>query len=418
MSDQAIPTTNAAVLVCSVPLAQELTEARIAPTFIGVRNVHEVRRQGKSAFSVTIPITYKVMNPDGTERRMTSKEKKEARLKRVEEKRKAVETLKEQQRLERERKKQKIEQDNTEEEHSNEEHSKAVLGSSVDERYHLLSVSKVAMEEEMAEHSDRRENKVPILLSPSMALCASSTILKQQSQGYNEGSFMIQYDHELSQRWAETLKASMSPAEIVRQAEDMRPMAYHCVPEVWTRMRPERTITHPSKIKMQKGTEIVRSLSAPSPKSLDDKKSWVAITCRPTSDLDQTSGIVMEYLYKETNFHVSCGAKFGADFLVYDGPRSQRHAFCGLRIAKQAPSNGDLPILSPYKLAGYVRGLNTAGKLALLATVMKETAGDKVIYKVAIVDLALEKILTAPTHQRHGRDQKRRDVTKNLAKTK
>jgi len=58
-----------------------------------------------------------------------------------------------------------------------------------------------------------------------------------------------------------------------------------------------------------------------------------------------------------------------------------------------------LPVPSAYDLAGYVRGLNTAGKLALLATVIIEKDVDKVL----IVDLALEKIFNgsnAPTELR------------------
>ena len=75
-------------------------------------------------------------------------------------------------------------------------------------------------------------------------------------------------------------------------------------------------------------------------------------------------------------------------------------------------------------MAGYVRCLNTAGKLALLATVIEERKdcdGDddsKILYRVAFVDVALEKILTAPTHQKYGRTEKRRDISRTLAKNK
>ena len=188
---------------------------------------------------------------------------------------------------------------------------------------------------------------------------------------------------------------------------------------------------------------------------------------------------VLEYLHKETDYHWSCGAKFGADFLLYDGPRSQRHAFAGLRIMVLPPppteeeaatttaargTGNDPPedsmwtgaaaaaagMPSAYELAAYVRCLNTAGKLALLATVAvvvtdknhdnDQAAGERgdgstsenhppphhevtpttttILVKVAFVDVALEKILTAPTHQKYGRSEKRRDVAKNLAKTK
>ena len=58
-------------------------------------------------------------------------------------------------------------------------------------------------------------------------------------------------------------------------------------------------------------------------------------------------------------------------------------------------------------------------QFALLATVVKAKNDDMAtVYKVAFVDIALEKVLTAPTHKRRKRTQVRRDVTLNLAKTK
>lgn len=49
------------------------------------------------------------------------------------------------------------------------------------------------------------------------------------------------------------------------------------------------------------------------------------------------------------------------------------------------------PLPRAYDLAGYVRCLNTAGKLALLATVVPARDDDKG-YSIAIIDLALEKV--------------------------
>eukprot|EP00957_Ditylum_brightwellii_P134457 10251068-Ditylum_brightwellii.AAC.1 len=82
-------------------------------------------------------------------------------------------------------------------------------------------------------------------------------------------------------------------------------------------------------------------------------------------------------------------------------------------------------IPSPYDLAGYVRGLNTAGKLALLATVItkQDMKGGEKQTIVAFVDLALEKILSAPTHLKkrrkngNSRHVKRKQVGQNLSKT-
>merc|ERR1712028_1800 len=173
---------------------------------------------------------------------------------------------------------------------------------------------------------------------------------------------------------------------------------------------------------------------------------WISMTCRPrlssitpptahttckrTNTLlqhDDIISIVSEYLHRETNFYVSCGAKFGADFLIYDGPREERHAFAGLRILSPPLSQSSaLPLPSAYSLTSFVRCLNTAGKLALLATVEeiqhskeedddddddgvvvldddvhKQEEGGKdcnkkiatTQYQVAFVDVALEKVL-------------------------
>ena len=199
---------------------------------------------------------------------------------------------------------------------------------------------------------------------------------------------------------------------------------------------------------------------------------WISMTCRPrlssitpptahttctrTNTLlqhDDIISIVFEYLHRETNFYVSCGAKFGADFLIYDGPREERHAFAGLRILSPPLSQSSaLPLPSAYSLTSFVRCLNTAGKLALLATVEeiqhskeedddddddgvvvldddvhKQEEGGKdcnkkiatTQYQVAFVDVALEKVLDVHKQKKKSSKkklQKRRDVTKNLAK--
>jgi hypothetical protein len=101
-----------------------------------------------------------------------------------------------------------------------------------------------------------------------------------------------------------------------------------------------------------------------------------------------------------------------------------------------------LPQPTPYDMAGYVRGLNTAGKLALMATVLSrryrqdpldqhlgvkegvfhEDNDGQVYYvhHIALVDLALEKILSAPTHLKKSVKSRkpRKEVGLHLDKTK
>ena len=45
------------------------------------------------------------------------------------------------------------------------------------------------------------------------------------------------------------------------------------------------------------------------------------VNCRPPSDFDILVSIVFEYLHEASSFCISCGAKFGSDFLICDGPR-------------------------------------------------------------------------------------------------
>jgi tRNA splicing endonuclease len=302
-------------------------------------------------------------------------------------------------------------------------------------RYHQLSLNQETLEEELAEFSgDRREGVPPVMLSPPVSLCASTLLLPSLSSSSTSSPDTtsrgwIQYDHDLSERWATLLKESMLPAISVRQNEDMRPMAYQLTPEPWTRLRPVlsthqrlETGIHPtvfddtpnamSDVESHRFAELENIFKTPG-------QTWVRTTCRPPSPLDVATAVVFEYLFKETSYHVSCGAKFGSDFLVYDGPRSQRHAFAGLRVLLPTKDTQNLPLPSAYEMAGYVRCLNTAGKLALLATVVEERTEDgPPIYRVAFVDMALEKILTAPTHQKYGRTEKRRDISRTLAKNK
>jgi hypothetical protein len=191
-----------------------------------------------------------------------------------------------------------------------------------------------------------------------------------------------------------------------------------------------------------------------------------------TLEYDTCTNIIIEYLYtNSTNLQIACGAKFGCDYLLYDGPRNKRHAFAGLRIIpfqvlndnnrqqeqrqhqqqhqyqeqqeemdshkvdnsmttkehddsivisameqnEEAPKTSKqcslhFPVPSPFDLSGYVRCLNTAGKLALLATVVPTNAviektmdGPKnktaATHRIAIIDLALEKIVATTVNR-------------------
>ena len=63
-------------------------------------------------------------------------------------------------------------------------------------------------------------------------------------------------------------------------------------------------------------------------------------------------------------------------------------------------------------MAGYVRCLNTAGKLALLATVIHD---DEQGHRISVIDLALEKV----DHQRKPKRAKTlEERLETLAKTK
>lgn len=315
-------------------------------------------------------------------------------------------------------------------------------------------------------------------------------------------------DDKLATRWVRQLKHSISIAEQLRQMEkNTRPMPYKLTPEVWARLRPIKlgttSIQHdvaempndfgllPQQSSFDNNDTKLLSEETANDKATsnsiassggddiiikkevsDDvimpKKSWNWCQIRSWKDspkqkiFDATTKIVVEMLYKDTNLHIACGSKFGCDYLLYDGPRNERHAFAGLRIlpfptanqpeTKRLTSNKDdnkrkdtkyllFPQQNPYELSGYVRCLNTAGKLALLATVYsdsivselntKNVASDtpsitidekakivqsekhdktrypsnivdksscelmkKIIHRVAIIDLALEKVLS------------------------
>jgi hypothetical protein len=104
---------------------------------------------------------------------------------------------------------------------------------------------------------------------------------------------------------------------------------------------------------------------------------------------------------------------------VYDGRREEKHSFAGLRVYHVRDGSSELPAPSAYDLHGFVRAMNTARKLALIATV-RSSSDEPHVARIAVVDVALEAILTAPTHIKKGNTDKRRFVgdTNELIKRK
>ncbi|KAL3765809.1 hypothetical protein ACHAWU_002604 [Discostella pseudostelligera] len=325
-------------------------------------------------------------------------------------------------------------------------------------------------------------------------------------------------DSDLSTQWAnKLLHTALTPVDVSRSKEEMRPMAYRLVPEVWTRLCPDSLWTVEAeavpKITMEdadaaataaaNAVALPNSSTEPNGKEGDtnikEKQTQIhqpmegatttsgalpsliatttTTTCyipnhdyafaqlrstTSTSSYDEDASLIVQHLHHYSNLHIACGAIFGCDFLLYDGPRDVRHSFAGLRIycckssRKRSRSerrcdnmdeeeegggslNDQLPVPSAYDMAGFVRTMNSARKIALLATVIRDedvvgvddyvdnspprtTATTlKPTYRIAIVDLALEKVLTAPTHVRKGNTTKRRseeDAANGLAKRK
>jgi hypothetical protein len=421
---------GSAAIIFTASLVKQLSspQVRLPPNYIGVRRVRPSSRgvaakllqnSSETAADSTLfsskKVVFKVTDENGNERRMNSQEKKALKYKLANEKKLA-------------KKRSLNEMTATTLSSKEPESSEKADFDESSTSYHQLVVSPAALEQELAELRGERGGLPPVILSPPMALQATNVLPGAQvhtSDNNNDSKrYFIMYDDALSQEWAKSLKESMLPAETVRENEDMRPMAYQLTPEAWTRLRPTRSETKvETKIRpcIFPSGDPTTNQKASSIKSIDGKREWTGATCRPTSDFDVDISIVFEYLHRESPFYASCGAKFGSDFLIYDGPRDERHAFAGMRILSSGKDTDGLPVLplpTAYSLAGYVRCLNTAGKLALLATVVHEQSEKESLFRVALVDVALEKVLTAPTHQRRARTTVRRDVAKNLAKSK
>lgn len=395
---------------------------RLPPSYVGVRRCRPSNKEVQSAWrtknsdgvsiSPAQQVTFTITDADGNERRMTTQEKKEAKRK----------IKAEQQEAKKKRKAECLAKNKVAEEavsnnitDKNDIDPKEASNSgtngdseeSVDpnhannSNYHQLKVNSAAVEEELADLRGDRDGVPPVALMPCMALQAYKVgIITPESMP------VYKLDDELAAAWASQLKESFKAAEEVRQQEDLRTMAYQLVPEVWKRMRPEA-------LHQEKPLGVVDTETS---SSVDKTQwSWLPIRHR-VSPLDSDKAIVCALLYSRSkDLHISCGSKFGCDLLLYDGPREERHAFAGLRILGGGVSVGESSTIPrPYDLHGYVRCLNTAGKLSLLAKV--DRSGDDGCARVAFVDLALEKILSAPRHAKRSVKKARRDVSKNLAK--
>ena len=395
-------------------------------------------------------VSYMTTDEDGVERRMTKQEKKKKKSRLMKERLAMLKRLKEQQ------KEQKEDQDavasRIELDAPVDDSNATGESKSGDDNYYAVIVSQTAIEEEVAELLGASNRVPPVVLSPPMVIEAlRGDIICGASQNPSAGPSMgsdnddntsiTGIDQPLSLLWAITLQEAMNVAEEVRSQEDLRQLAYKIVPEMWHRLRPQSLLSDTpnmcsdgqteSKEENKEGDKSPMHNAKVSPEiTVEEKKRWAFISTRSElPSFDEDIALVYKLLYRQTNLHIACGSKFGCDLLLYDGSREERHAFAGLRVCSCTVGDNSaldesaevvnatdgsvvsLPLPSSYDLAGYVRCLNTAGKLALLATVVRREGHTKP--KVAIVDLALEKVLSAPTHKKKRRGKKRQQIRKD-----
>lgn len=459
---------NSAIMMFTSSLVKHAAspQLRLPANFVGVQSVRQdfqkplarekTNEETISRLKAANDIKFCVVDENGNERRMTKAEKKARKFQIAQAKKEA----KKQAAANRKRNFEQIDNSNDPTTKLDATHDMEGPTATSSGSYHQLPLDSTTLEQELAEFQGKRGSTPPVILSPPMALqfIAKSQSLEKTSPFHDDDddNAVFAYDHSLSQEWANRLKEQcVLPAEAVREKEDLRPLAYRLQPEPWQRLRP--SLEENSVATLRRGK---RPQEAPTALDLNPKpRDWVPLTCRPRflpSTLERTDAvqhddilsIVFEYIHRETPYYISCGAKFGSDFLVYDGPRDKRHAFAGLRVLScftnsmtkkpaktdqvsleeeqikmQSASTVELPLPTAYSLTGFVRCLNTAGKLALLATVDEVTdENEKKRYRVAIVDVALEKVLDVHKRKNRGRSkkkklQKRRDVTQTLSKT-
>ena len=348
--------------------------------------------------------------------------------------------------------------------------------------------------------SSVRHDYLPAMLTPAATLVAQDLGMLLEPDDYRDrrttssstttetatNTMMTTImDPILSAKWATALQQSMIPVETTREEEDIRPMAYRLVPEKWSRLCPDTLWMPPpaktASFKVGKSADsnmtstlLSSSSSLVQIRNSSSSSSTTTTTSTTATTYDDDTYAIVSHLHNHSNIHITCGASFGCDYLLYDGRRTERHSFAGLRVyhcrggvnkkkkngtaTATTDTNGDggggndleLPMPSAYDMTGYVRTMNTARKIALIAMVVPieddgQHAGDDInndgkkdgvaeedatmttpmkssssnIRRIAIVDLALEKVLTAHAHVRKGNTAKRRteeDAASGLAK--
>eukprot|EP00956_Cyclotella_meneghiniana_P039044 scaffold164453_cov36-Cyclotella_meneghiniana.AAC.1 len=83
--------------------------------------------------------------------------------------------------------------------------------------------------------------KPPVMLTPAATRVAIDLSVIG-SEHHQDGGMTTIFDTNLSKQWAAQIQESMIPIERQREVEDIRPMPYKLVPEMWTRLRPEESI--------------------------------------------------------------------------------------------------------------------------------------------------------------------------------
>lgn len=394
----------------------------------------------------TNEISYKVSNPDGTETRMSKQKKKQLKYKlqlakreaqkekrqiehnqRIQKSKEAKRERMKLKRLERKNKQEQEEHLELSEELSCQEksfHDEAKEGNDssqnaedyiIDSKEFVLT-SSIEIDEELAALNGERGGIPPAMLAPAATSVALHMKVVKCTKGQDQDAKTI-FDSELTREWADELQRSMIPAEELRAKEDMRPMAYKIVPELWRRLCPASLTECKDEMNRTAATKATDEFTPH-----NENQYSLGLLRNPSPSNDEVAYTVFRHLHRYSNLHISCGEVFGCDFLLYDGKREDRHAFAGLRIYTCDKKNNEFiyPIPSAYDMAGFVRAMTTARKLALVATVVKDE-GDGNVHRVLIVDLALEKVLSVPTHIKKGSTEKRRsekDASIGLAKRK
>ena len=390
----------------------------------------------------TNEISFKIINADGSEKRMSKQEKRELKYKllrakrdaekekrrieheqRIKDEKEAKRERKKLKRLERRNKKLKLEVEEPEELDGQDQKEKKTCHDTTKNDSQLnLAASDINSEEyvparnneideELAALKGERSGIPPAILSPA-ATCVALDMEALHQKKQQQHAIKTVFDRDLTSEWANQLKESMVPVEELRAKEDMRPMPYRIVPELWNRFCPDSLFTS-----TEDGITLNHAVVASQPAddelaTLQENQYSLGLIRNPSPLNDEVAYLVFRHLNQYSNLHISSGEIFGCDFLLYDGKREDRHSFAGLRVYTCNKKKNDsllYPIPSAYDMSGFVRSMNTARKLALIATVVKdeEEGGTD---RVLIVDLALEKILDAPTHIKKGVTEKRKSV--------